>query len=261
MSLYPVINQVSGVIGEGDVDDCAPTATIWAARAADPCARRPTIPEFRRAAGNPDDPNRPDGLTNGQLAQAVPIIWPLADSMRLDTKSWTAFMSYLNDGQVLSVAVNSAHLPSNLRFGFYGNHRVGIEKHLGTIYCANPLAPNGSRPIAISEAGLKYAMSTLVGAVGWYLAICFKRQPVHLRFKGKRTSPFPDRQRANRYRVYVYSTPVSPGRTTRVGSLLKGQLFVAYQQTVGLNGSVFYGNHRGTKWVRAGSMTAKGGSS
>lgn len=263
MSLYGVINQKTGVIGELDIDDCAPTATIWAARDADHCSRRPTIPEFRKAAGNPDDPYRADGLTNAQLADAVPKIWPLADFMRVDTQSWTAFRGYLDRGDSISIAVNSAHLPSNLRFGFYANHRVGVRKVGGTIYMANPLAPNGSRPIAISESALRYAMSTLIRAAGWYLAISFRRQLVHLRFGARRTSRIPDRTRiaSPSGAAWRYSSPTHPDDAHKVGSspLPNGRLFVAYQR-VTASGREFYGNHRGTQWVNADRLAHKGGS-
>jgi hypothetical protein len=262
MSLYPVINQHYGVVGELDIDDCAPTATIHDAQAADPCARRPTIPEFRLAAGNPDDPRRPDGLTQRQLLTAIPKIWPLARFEDIETRSWTTFLGELESGRPTSIAVNSAHLPSALRFGFYDNHRVSVKQHRGVIYCANPLAKNGSAPIAISPQALKYAMSTLNGAVGWYFGIAFTPQPVHLHFGGRRTSPFPDRTRVASDAGFLRSAPRVAAEFKR-RPLEQGELFVAYQVTDAgdefKGSSRWYGNHRGTAWIHASRLAHTGG--
>lgn len=170
MSIYPVLSQ-KAYPGVGDIDDCWAIATIWAAVGAKRTARKPSIYEFRKAAGNPDDPWRSDGGNIDQIARAIPIIWPGQPYSIVKTLSWAEFRRHLDAGQYISVACLSSRLPYSLRFGFYGNHQVGVVKVNGVIYCANPLAPNGSAPQPIREEILKYAVVGV--ANGWKLAACF----------------------------------------------------------------------------------------
>lgn len=260
MSLWPVLSQ-KAYPGVGDIDDCWAIATIWAATGSDPCLKKPTIARFRWAAGNPDDPYRADGGNLTQITKAVPIIWPTAIYEPVRTQAWSTFRAHLVKAHFISLAVNSRLLPSNLRFGFLGNHQVGIWRspRTGYIYCANPLAPQGSRPIRITEAALKTAAMNLYGADGWVLAACFTPQPVHLRYGGRRTTKFPDRTRSDRDGLRVYSRPDQPDLNHVVGHLNKGDLFTAYQH-VTTGGYHMYGDHRGTKWVNAAKLDYKGGS-
>lgn len=262
MSLWPVLSQ-KAYPGVGDIDDCWAIATIWAATGSDPCLKKPTITRFRWAAGNPDDPYRADGGNLTQISRAVPIIWPTAKYHPVQTTDWDRFRVHLDAAHFISLAVNSRLLPSNLRFGFLGNHQVGVWRspRTGYIYVANPLAPQGSRPIRITGPQLKTAAMNLYGADGWILAACFTPIPVHLRYGGYRTSPFPDRTRiaSSTGRAAVYSRPDIPDREHRVDIYPNGQLFTAYQKAKH-NGRTFYGDHRGTKWVNTAKLDHQGGS-
>jgi hypothetical protein len=260
VSLWPVLSQ-KAYPGVGDIDDCWAIATIWAATGSDPCLKKPTITRFRWAAGNPDDPYRADGGNLSQISKAVPIIWPTAKYHAVQTRYWPTFKAHMGNAHFISLAVDSGKLPAALRFGFYGNHQVGIWRspRTGYIYCANPLAPQGSRPVRITEAALKYAAMGLEGAAGWILAACFTPIPVHLRYGGRRTAKFPDRTRSDRDGLRVYNRPDMPDRDHKVGTLNKGDLFTAYQE-VTTGGYRMFGDHRGTKWVNAAKLDYKGGS-
>jgi hypothetical protein len=261
VSLWPVLSQ-KAYPGVGDIDDCWAIATIWAATASDPCLKKPTITRFRWAAGNPDNPYIADGGNLTQISRAVPIIWPTAKYHAVQTRYWATFKAHLVNAHFASIAVDSSKLPANLRFGFYRNHQVGVWRspRTGYIYCANPLAPQGSRPIRITEAALRYAAMNLEGAAGWVLAACFTPQPVHLQYGGIKTTPFPDRTRIALDTVYLYSRPDMADKSHRVGALHEGDLFTAYQRARH-DGRLFFGDHRGTKWANAARLDYKGGSS
>lgn len=87
----------------------------------------------------------------------------------------------------------------------------------------------------------------------------------HFRFGGKRTSPFPDRTRADRpgKRVNVYAVPDhlthDPIRT-----IAHGELFVAFQVTTSgssyAGSRTWLGNHDGTEWVHSKRLSHRGGS-
>ena len=162
-ALYPTINQYT-YWGVGDPDECATIATFWAARASGFKGTLPTVTEFKQAAGV-----RPQfwtlGLSPAQVIQGVAgTSLVTAGAYSLDAESWTDFAAQMYSGGFASVATNSALLPADVRYGFMGLHQVGVTFSDGTWYIANPLAPNGSRPQAISEADLKKA---ILGFGGW----------------------------------------------------------------------------------------------
>jgi hypothetical protein len=169
-----VISQV-GYPGAGDVDDCWVVATIWAALAADPSARRPTVPEFRTAAGNPDRPG-PTGGNLGDVMLGASRTWPHLRIVRHDTAIWDTFEAKLQAGWPASLAVLSSALPSRLQFGFRGAHQVGVVWRDGTFRLANPLARTGSAPAWIAEHELHTAARTV--ADGAILAALFEPVPV-----------------------------------------------------------------------------------
>lgn len=160
--------------GVGDIDDCAAIATIYAATSADPLARKPTITEFRLAAGKPDKPG-PTGMNVDDIARAAPIIWPGQPFVRVRTESWQILMGHLDRAAWVSVALLSSALPARLRFGFGGPHQIAVVKRGGVIYAMNPLARDGSAPLPITETELRVAVRAL--ASGWILAGVFPRVP------------------------------------------------------------------------------------
>ena len=155
--LYPTISQIT-FWGVGDIDECSILATYWAARAAGFQGTLPSIAEFRRAAGRPDRPG-PTGLTNAQVWKGVrgtALAGTSVNVLRAGT-AWVEFASTMRMGGFASIAVDSSKLPFNVRFNFFGAHRVGVTWSNGQWYIANPLAPSGSAPRVISEAAIRRA--------------------------------------------------------------------------------------------------------
>lgn len=157
--LYPTISQIT-YWGVGDIDECSILATFWAARAAGFEGTLPSIKEFRFLAGRPDKPG-PTGLVNLQVWQGFQRTslsggGVNATMVRAST-SWTSFAASLRMGGAASIAVDSSKLPTSMRYGFYGAHRVGLTWYEGKWYLANPLAPDKSLPQVISEAAIRAA--------------------------------------------------------------------------------------------------------
>jgi hypothetical protein len=169
MTYFAVLNQKL-YPGAGDVDDCWVVATCWAARIAG-VRDLPTVTEFRAAANKPDKP----GATGGSLTdimRAVGVLWPDLGVVKYQSTNWDAFALALRRGKVASLGVLSSLLPAGLRFGFGGAHQVGVLFEGGYLV-ANPLAPQGSEPIPISETALRASARGL--AQGWILAALFPR--------------------------------------------------------------------------------------
>lgn len=163
----------------GDVDDCWVVATVWAAIAADPTLRRPTVTEYRKHAGDPDDGIR-DGGSHQEVMDGARGVWPDAQIVSFfeQMTEWPAFMAHLRDGGVASLALISGKLPVTHQYGFLGAHQVGIA-YDGGLLIANPLAANGSAPRPIAESALR----TAVAALGYIRAAIFERYPVGLRIQ------------------------------------------------------------------------------
>jgi len=175
--------------GAGDVDDCWCVATIWAAACTDPAARRPSIPEFRRLAGDPDDGER-DGGSLGEVIRGARAMWPHLAIRELDDR-FEEFLSSLKRGHIASVAVWSSRLPSYLQFGFRFAHQVGAAADGGELVIMNPLARQGSRPLVISETMLRAATTDpRLGYGGNVRAAIFEEVPVAIFFAQARTGSF-----------------------------------------------------------------------
>lgn len=161
MTLWPGNFSQIGYPGAGDVDDCWCVATIWAARASDPDNRKPTVTEFRRHAGDPDDGIR-DGGSLDEVMLGSRGTWPGIDVTRWQGASWSAFASLVKAGRPASVALDSFALPVTHRYGFTGKHQCGLVWSGSSFLLANPLAPEGSYPKPISEAAIKKAVLALL---------------------------------------------------------------------------------------------------
>jgi hypothetical protein len=61
--------------GVGDLDDCWVLSSIQSAHAVAPWLHLPTTPQFRKAAGDPDDGKR-DGGSIAEIIRAVTTLWP-----------------------------------------------------------------------------------------------------------------------------------------------------------------------------------------
>jgi hypothetical protein len=172
---YPNISQVY-YFGVGDIDECSIIASFWAARQAGFTGRLPTIRQFRTAAGVPDRPG-PTGLTNAQVYQGLTRTGMSAGAAILGRgTTWSDFTSKMSAGVSASVALLSAALPVGYRYGFQGAHRVGLTWDKGQWYIANPLAPEGSGPQAISEQALKRAVLAMSGTTNVFVDATGKKR-------------------------------------------------------------------------------------
>lgn len=172
MILPPVISQLN-YPGAGDTDDCWCVATIWAALAADPSIRKPTVPEFRAAAHNPDLPG-PTGGNLSQIVHASVALWPQLTVQAYSSTDWFGFSDKVRAGWIASLAVQSSALPAELRFGFLGAHQIGVAFDTGALMVMNPLARNGAALLPITELNLRSAARAVLN--GWVTAALF--QPI-----------------------------------------------------------------------------------
>ena len=98
-----------------------------------------------------------------------------------------------------------------------------------------------------------------------YAAFTKDTEPhVHLRYGGRRTTPFPDHVVSNGSAGYVRSAPRTDAEY-KIRRLKQGETLTMYQVTDSgdsFNGSRrWYGGHDGTSWVHASRLNGKGGSS
>ncbi len=162
MAKWPKVRSQIGFPGAGNVDDCWVVATVWAATAFREDIHQPDVPEFRRHAGDPDDPNHADGGSLDEMVRGARGVWPGVRVERYDG-AWTGLRDRVKTGRPASLAVRASHLPSSMRFGFTGAHQIGVgwDADRTTFVVANPLAPEGSKPKAIDAAVLRDAAKAM----------------------------------------------------------------------------------------------------
>lgn len=171
--LLSVLNQAKYPGAGAIIDDCWAVATIWAYRAATGATILPTITAFRAAAGKPDVPGKVVGGNIADIMRAVGVLWPDEPVTEWAHPDWDGFAALVRAGGIASLAVSSALLPTALRYGFLGAHQVGVVYEGGQWLVANPLAPQGSAPQAITEPLLSLAARAVDN--GWVLAAVFPR--------------------------------------------------------------------------------------
>lgn len=197
MSLGTVLNQ-KVYPGAGDVDDCWVVATVQAVRGVYQApvhleVGMPTVPEFRSAAGDPDDGVK-DGGSLDEIMRAVHKLWPGLSSVELRGFPLDKFFDLLKEGGTASIAVWAGALPRELQFGFTKAHQVAVDFTNGHFRIANPLAPQGSRPVEVLAYELAKTINaySLAGVFGVY----FPEDSMKYRFNlerwfvdGKTTQP------------------------------------------------------------------------
>ena len=159
MRTTQVYNQVTWP-GAGDPDDCWVVAALQAANVTSPWLWLPTVPRFRKAAGNPDDPNRPDGGNLIQAERGLLGCYPFLAGLvhRHPAWTWSHFRQAVESGHPASVSIVSAVLPASLRFGFGGRHQIALAWKDGQLLYANPLARDRSRWLRITWGNVKPAI-------------------------------------------------------------------------------------------------------
>ena len=154
-SLPAAIAQ-AGYPGGGDVDDCWVVADVWAALASGETFR-PTIPQYRRWAHNPDRPG-PTGGTIDHSMRGARVAWPNAKIRRYHSTDWDGFTSLLKAGWSASLSIRLNGLPSSWRYGYRdGLHRIGVAYQNGQYYYMDPNQKNGSSPRSVSGHELRTA--------------------------------------------------------------------------------------------------------
>jgi hypothetical protein len=168
----------------GDADDCWVLADLMAIHAVAPWVSLPNVAEYRKAAGNPDDPGQ-DGGTIDQSVKAIKANWPEIGKLITVHKgaSWDKFNASMTKDRVASVSVLSASLPPEVKYGFNGTHRVTYAKVDSGWYIANPLAPPHSRYRKITAAWVKksvldYPVPGVYAIVMPSVAAAFKTHPL-----------------------------------------------------------------------------------
>jgi hypothetical protein len=158
-----VYNQINWP-GVGDTDDCWVIATFWALVAGGIVdeAHIPSVKAFRAAAGVPDVYGRKDGGSNQQILKALNKILPQAGA-KYYSGTGTGMQTKLKGGYIVSLAVNSALLPSYLQFGFKGSHQIAVIYQGGKYYVMNPLARQGSALLEITASALYKAAYGFLG--------------------------------------------------------------------------------------------------
>lgn len=168
MQISMVFNQVRwpGAVPAGDrdgkdTDDCWVVASVQAANVTAPWLPLYGIKKFRRAAGNPDDPNVADGGNINQITKALKALYPsIAKHIRAHRGvPWTEFDRMIDAGRPCSVALDSSRLPTTLQFGFKGRHQTTFARRAaGGYWMANPLAPPYSRWLHVTEEEIRPAI-------------------------------------------------------------------------------------------------------
>lgn len=155
MLINTVLNQGT-YPGAGDLDDCWVVSLVQAASASDPSIDRPTVTEFRAAAGDPDDGYR-DGGNPSEWKKAVTTLWPDIGAFFAFGIDWASFEGYLKRGWIASLAISSLYLPPSLQYGFTGLHQVTLFMDAGYFHIANPLQPDGSAPQLVGGKTIRNA--------------------------------------------------------------------------------------------------------
>lgn len=142
-------NQTTYPGNGGTIDDCAPVSANQCARAVG--GQPVTITTFRNKINVPKG-----GLTRDEVLTAARACWPELGIILAPSSDWGSFKTHLQNGYICSVMVVSGKLPET--FGFIGLHQVSIRIVAGVWYIVNPLQPEGSKAVPITESALRAAI-------------------------------------------------------------------------------------------------------
>jgi hypothetical protein len=168
-NLPGALNQVH-FPGVGDIDDCWVVATIWAALAADVIPENdplPTIKQFRKAAGDPDD-GIDDAGSLEEVMRGARGVWPDSRVTRVQSTDWDMFRSRIVAGAIASLQLDSSKLPKHLQHGF-GHptearvHQVGVAFDGKGLVLMNPLQQAGTAPQRVGKTSLRTAATASTG--------------------------------------------------------------------------------------------------
>lgn len=146
--------------GAGDVDDCWAVADLQGVHAVAPWLRLVTIPIYRAAAGNPDQP----GPTGGSIADSRRALRALYPSLQVeihgdqDALTYAGLLAKVKANRPASVAVLSGALPPALQYGFAGKHRILVFWDGAKLRILNPLQVAHKRADDIGVDALRAAV-------------------------------------------------------------------------------------------------------
>ena len=263
-------------------------------------AHRPTGCKIRDLTDDTDD----HGTNLRQVAEVAEAHYGVRVSLRTGPNATTPGFAAraANAGRGFVLQGNTGGLPPNLHLGGSGaaNHAVWVnEVRGGTVdkperaLVFDPAADGIHRRwqwwpwdvVRAFAAALVLDEHTgrTLGAGRMYAGFTQRRQsdaaaappPVPatadgtvLRFNATKTTPFPDRVRADPpkgRRVNVRSRPDPSSPASIVDMLPAGSLFVAFQRTTagakpnGSNSRVWYGSRDGTEWIHESGLSHIGG--
>lgn len=149
--------------GAGDVDDCWVVATWMGVKAIRPEIAVGSVTWYRGAAGDPDD-GVSDGGSTDEILRMCARVWPDVRTVDMRGKAWDWLVTRLKANvRPASIAVKSGAMPSAYRFGFNGAHQILIWWEDGKMWMANPLAPEGAKPMHVDPTAIKLAAYALTG--------------------------------------------------------------------------------------------------
>jgi len=144
--------------GRRDHDDCWVLASLQAAHAVAPWLPLVGVRAFRRAAGKPDDPSRPDPGDERDMARGLRMLYPGLPIEVLRGGDWQTFRHAVEGGRPAALILRAGALPREHRFGFAGIHAVTVAAENGSWLHADPLAAPHSKPLPISRAAVRAAV-------------------------------------------------------------------------------------------------------
>lgn len=171
--------------GVQDLDDCAAVAALECIHAVAPWSTLPSVPVYREAAGNPDNPDAPDGLTISQSVQAIETLWPKLGPLvekSIGTGTWAQFLAAVKSGRCAVASVFAASMAT--RLGLPIRHSVAVYWTGASLRIANPLRAPHSASTPISEAALHQAMDAMPEVGLFYILFptvedAFKTHPLY----------------------------------------------------------------------------------
>lgn len=156
-----VPNFTLGVIDQrlwravGDIDDCVVCADINCVHSIAAWETLPSSVAYRLAAGNPDDPKNPDGLSIDQSVKAIHQLWPKLDIEAIKGGSWAPFIEKVKAGHPASLCVYDPSLATS--GGKVVRHRGSLYWNGSILRFVNPLRKAFSIGTEVEESFIKSA--------------------------------------------------------------------------------------------------------
>ncbi len=233
--------------------------------------RPPTRAEYEalRVAGGDGPPENPGDGSNQQQAETGILRRYQWDAVRLGVPGTQRSFDYLWDrlgkGVGASVQGYMGAFPAGSHWrrhdpGFRGPHCTYVQREdsQDRVWWMDPLAPGTYPGEWMSKNDLRRYVSQMAG--GYLLARVSHPDHVHLASGGMKSSPFPDRTRADEEPTLVRSRPGKSGKVVK--TLHPGDLWITSQYVPGdlYQGSRRWcGNHEGTRFVHSKALRQVGG--